>query len=248
MGRIKEKLLEISEYIVKHYVDVESLESMDEESKLDAIYGCVENYIDDSTNRIEKHFATENVDSIIDFIKEILEYSQSTTNHRITRDDLEGYIPTSYNANEAMDYDAMARRNRELDRSPRFVGGYNRPIAPKEREEDDIFDSPNKRREMEELKTNKKSYENDILNVEKVIDDIAAMEEIIKSEKEKLKDVKKTSEVTRMKLEIDKKIKEVKELKNKTKKTLTQLNGEIRKIDAKVNKMVTKAQRGRALD
>jgi hypothetical protein len=143
-----------------------------------------------------------------------------------------------------VDYEAMARANRDTDRESRYVGGYNRHILPPVKKEDEL-DNPNKRRELNNLKSEVESNKVAKEEAENAINDL---EEILKNQMDEIKNVKRDSEATKLKKDIEKKIKETKELKKLTMKAITSLNRSIDSNEKKIEKILSKANKNKILE
>lgn len=75
MGKIKELMFDVAEEVIANYLDVASLDTMDTETKEDAIYGVLEEYISDieDADIVRAMFIRENMDGMISFIIEMID-------------------------------------------------------------------------------------------------------------------------------------------------------------------------------
>ena len=75
MGKIKELMFDVAEEVIANYLDVASLDTMDPETKEDAIYGVLEEYISDieDADIVRAMFIRENMDGMISFIMEMID-------------------------------------------------------------------------------------------------------------------------------------------------------------------------------
>jgi len=75
MGKIKELMFDVAEEVIANYLDVASLDTMDPETKEDAIYGVLEEYISDieDADIVRAMFIRENMDGMISFIIEMID-------------------------------------------------------------------------------------------------------------------------------------------------------------------------------
>ena len=74
MGKIKELMFDVAEEVITNYLDVASLDNMDPETKEDAIYGVLEEYISDieDSDIVRAMFIRENMNGMISFIMEMI--------------------------------------------------------------------------------------------------------------------------------------------------------------------------------
>jgi len=314
MGKIKEFLFDIAEDIVTNFLDIDALIEMDDETKEDAIYGVVEEYIqskEEQRDYVKSEFARANIEGIISFIIEIVNSSDENLYESISEKEIaydpnknliriyrdyeedfkellkqykiqystfwldstyggDGFMDFKFNnpldyqrarkisrelfhiaVTEEIDYDAIARRNRDRDKETRFVGGYTKPITPRKpiiNSEEDYIDSPSVRQEYKELVSKKEESQSDFNLVNVAMDDLMDMELNLKAQIARLKNIKKNSEATKLKNEIESKVKEIKDLRSEVKKAWTKTNNDLIKTTNKINKILLKAQRGKTLD